>query len=462
MTPEQARAWLGVDVDVDADALRRAYLRKVKAHKPERDAVGFRQCREAYELLLPTAAASERGKPSELASEPTAARGAAPVIEPSLQARIDAWRARIEAATEHDVRVKLLREAIAELPDVALWVEDLEYELTLADELEAAAGVLREAVARGMPGAALALFARHAERLDDDELARLRETKPPGWGYVLAVSLLARRRFEEAVTAAGEALADPATPAIHGLPMVLRIHEAHRTDLAAAFLDEVDAEVARRGEAVRWAGAARARWIDIGEFTSIADRLPPAVAAAVALGLRHGDLRLSFAPLADFARERPHESARAHAILDATLPHLGARFAGVMMPSGATGRRLAAISFLAIVALMLVLCLPAASWSWGGRAPAARGSVSAETSCGDPREVCQLLERMGRALNSGRCIEAARHAEGLHARGTASASARATFEALRARAAAECPPHVERPRSRIAPRGPAVVWEEDE
>jgi hypothetical protein len=36
---------------VSQDELRRAYLRAVKAHPPERDADGFREVREAYELL---------------------------------------------------------------------------------------------------------------------------------------------------------------------------------------------------------------------------------------------------------------------------------------------------------------------------------------------------------------------------------------------------------------------------
>ncbi|MBX3127628.1 MAG: J domain-containing protein [Polyangiaceae bacterium] len=48
---EDALTLLGVDPTVDDVALRRAYLRAVRRHPPERDAEGFRSVREAYEQL---------------------------------------------------------------------------------------------------------------------------------------------------------------------------------------------------------------------------------------------------------------------------------------------------------------------------------------------------------------------------------------------------------------------------
>lgn len=51
MTLAEARAELGVDGSSDGDAVRRAYLRALKQHKPERDPEGFQRVREAYDLL---------------------------------------------------------------------------------------------------------------------------------------------------------------------------------------------------------------------------------------------------------------------------------------------------------------------------------------------------------------------------------------------------------------------------
>lgn len=51
MTLDEARALLGVTLSASAPEIRRAYLRKVKEHNPERDAEGFTRVRAAYETL---------------------------------------------------------------------------------------------------------------------------------------------------------------------------------------------------------------------------------------------------------------------------------------------------------------------------------------------------------------------------------------------------------------------------
>ena len=56
MTRGEAHEILGTDDDTSVDAIRRAYLRAVKAHPPERDPDGFQRVREAYELLRAPAA----------------------------------------------------------------------------------------------------------------------------------------------------------------------------------------------------------------------------------------------------------------------------------------------------------------------------------------------------------------------------------------------------------------------
>jgi len=56
VTRGEAHEILGTDDDTSVDAIRRAYLRAVKAHPPERDPDGFQRVREAYELLRAPAA----------------------------------------------------------------------------------------------------------------------------------------------------------------------------------------------------------------------------------------------------------------------------------------------------------------------------------------------------------------------------------------------------------------------
>jgi hypothetical protein len=51
MSRDEALTLLGVDADADAQTRKRAYLRRLKQTKPERDPEGFQRLREAYELL---------------------------------------------------------------------------------------------------------------------------------------------------------------------------------------------------------------------------------------------------------------------------------------------------------------------------------------------------------------------------------------------------------------------------
>jgi len=51
MNVDEARAILGLEGPVSPDELKRAYLKSVKAHSPERDPEGFRRVREAFDWL---------------------------------------------------------------------------------------------------------------------------------------------------------------------------------------------------------------------------------------------------------------------------------------------------------------------------------------------------------------------------------------------------------------------------
>jgi len=100
MTIDEALEALGMASHPGQVELRRAYLAKIKAHKPELDPVGFTRVRSAYELLrdawlpLPEDEAEVRVAASspELANvEPAAAAGASPPV--MLQFAVHEFRA---------------------------------------------------------------------------------------------------------------------------------------------------------------------------------------------------------------------------------------------------------------------------------------------------------------------------------------------------------------------------------
>lgn len=79
MDRRSALEWLGLEAGepLTHDRLRRAYLRRLRAHPPERDPDGFRRLREAFEQLEPwarmqdhiRAAAAERAQSSDEAND---------------------------------------------------------------------------------------------------------------------------------------------------------------------------------------------------------------------------------------------------------------------------------------------------------------------------------------------------------------------------------------------------------
>src|ERR1043165_1078638 len=80
-------AALGLTGEVTPQQVKRAYLRKVKEHPPERDPEGFQRVRRAYEealaALAQRALAAEQTRAAESAPEPLPEAPEPPRAEPS-------------------------------------------------------------------------------------------------------------------------------------------------------------------------------------------------------------------------------------------------------------------------------------------------------------------------------------------------------------------------------------------
>lgn len=129
MTPldtEKARALLGIDDAAEGQTIRRAYLRRLREFRPERDPQGFQRLRAAYELLTSEARTAPDSMPAtiaiELASGPPnqpdspAAGAAEPMLAETSGGQSAADSAFAAAMQEQgDAALAAASEALAEL-----------------------------------------------------------------------------------------------------------------------------------------------------------------------------------------------------------------------------------------------------------------------------------------------------------------------------------------------------------
>lgn len=104
MTLDEALRELGLERGASPDEVRRAYLRRVKTHKPEADPTGFRRLREAYERALqpgadlPAPDEWERTDPTETPDPAESFAGEAVLAEEAERAE----EAAVEEEEEED------------------------------------------------------------------------------------------------------------------------------------------------------------------------------------------------------------------------------------------------------------------------------------------------------------------------------------------------------------------------
>jgi hypothetical protein len=235
MSEDRALEVLGLTATPSEQELKRAYLRQVKAHPPERDANGFREVREAYELL-------KRGAWTQrliAASRPT----------PSRDAEAEAPLA-VEAPTERPTEAaeEQPTEAAEELPTEAEAEEPgPSFPIHIGREIEA----LNQALAGDDPASAATAM----------------------------IALYGMPLLEQA----------PVPPPIFALKTFMVLMERGRAKLARELLDAFESYVQTHQDGSATSSDVAARW-KLAREVSATHELDQRLARAVAAGLRSGQL----------------------------------------------------------------------------------------------------------------------------------------------------------------------------
>ena len=168
MTFDEAFQEIGVVPGSSQEEIRRAYLRLVKARKPEVDPEGFRRLREAYELLrqLPEASPEIRLNPRSVEKRPVrqqaeteeVAAEPADVVRLILQLQAE-WQAaeaeRIQERFQQRLRSSSRELSLLDDQTAALWQIVQEISGLSADFSMSTRVAISSAVLRGAPGLAI-------------------------------------------------------------------------------------------------------------------------------------------------------------------------------------------------------------------------------------------------------------------------------------------------------------------
>lgn len=472
MAPGEAREWLGVTEGVEPEALRRAYLRKVKEHKPERDPAGFQKTREAYELLAAARPVASEPSPSD---PPAAAAGPPPEL------------ARLAELATPEERLALLEALIEEHPDQPHVVYELELELRVLGRGAEAAELLRGAIVRGVPRAREALFAFHAERLTAGEIEELRALDHPHRAILLATALAARDETDEALSLARDAIAAGALEPVAFLALVLRLFERRERAAARALLQAIRTRLEESGQGLRLPPASKVRLLWVRELGEVSDWASASLVEALAYDLRHGTLEDTRAALWS---EVDESGTVARLVREA--PALVARFAPVLVarsvPEPTLSRAQPAIpmqtrnGYVSAMMGVLLVLLFLGRLACSDRPSTSRSRVAAPSAvaldervvfevrtrsddgpqlCFADRRGCEIAERVSLGLDRRLCTEADRELRRLEDRSASSFSAELAelTRALSVRYETDCGERPVSVRPLPAPE-PAVIWTE--
>lgn len=225
MTLEEAWEILGVGAGTDNKAVRRAYLRLLKTHKPETDPVGFQRLRAAFERArhgpMPRTfveAPAERAvEAHELLGADSASLAVDPSPEPAAFPAFDPpepepwpfaiFEERIADLDPYDAEeeIAILEDAIASLPDEPEGYWRL-HELYLdRQDYPRSKEALERGVAQGLADLAVTLLQSYPGALDREQLELFEDRLP--W-HVLASAWTALDEPDKAVALADAVIAE--------------------------------------------------------------------------------------------------------------------------------------------------------------------------------------------------------------------------------------------------------------
>ena len=442
MTFEEALVILDIDATVDDKVARRAYLRAVKAHPPERDPEGFRRVREAYDLVrdeLPyrrhEACEWEEDEPEDPVAHPATPADVVDVEKPrpptaqasepanalpvrtntaNSQAVLEERLEELEYGSDEAIRV--CREAVTEDPEAASlrWslIEQLEY--ACRDE-DVTAELLR-AHREGVPGFLVSLLWTEPASLSRKELAQAAAQPETRAAAASAYAKLNQpvRAAKLLVSALHESERDEsATPDLTTCTSILfsllakgkwktasRLQSALRASSERAALNERSFE-----------GGGEAQWLLASELLAVRNAVPEAIVLWMAEALSHAEPLEHARELVLFADAQPRAAARALKVLERDAPNLYQIFhsslaSGRRSTTRSSGRGWLGPVLFGVVLLNIVrfagktLEPEEATRNPANATPTSAASIAAERG---RYEVVPLLRRIENALASADC-----------------------------------------------------------
>ena len=316
MNLDEARSLLGIDRSTDSATARRAYLRLLKQHPPERDPEGFKRVRAAYEAVQPflqAASALQVAEPPPTSPAPTAPMATGEmqpdVVEvppgtglmtatpaPSLSELF--WNEEDPAAQESMARAAVAREHSEEA--YSLLLDALAERASDAEQL----GVAREAMQYGHGDFLLMIGQRWPNALSDAELHLLGERAEgsPNWAQVACI-LIERGHAARAAQLALSELArekrDPFAPQAGPWWLTRVVAGLLGSSELTPALQVFEAVMARADSG--GGGIQPARLMLLRELVAVRPDLPDEVARILAKAIDSGEMERAGVDLGAFA-----------------------------------------------------------------------------------------------------------------------------------------------------------------
>jgi hypothetical protein len=342
MTPRDALEILGLAEHGSADTIRRAYLRKLRAHKPERDPEGFRRVREAFELL--SGGVFRVSEPAIAPEEPRAPTETTPAA-PSDPMNELAQKLVVLDPLDYDGRLAIARQMVELDPAnaEARWQlcdafaaagRETEHREALLDATRLEdGGPFVDELLEWYPGSlpdehvARALADANAERLMKVASDLMRA------GRTADAATLAERSLELAETRPDQEVPWPYS--VHRL--ILTLYEQREPDRARALEGRYEKLVRQTGSGTRILTPHDALTATLlGELARIPTQgtaaAPPELLARIASAVGSGDLELAQPEVRKWAQANPRRAELLALELTDEAPTLSAAYGRILDP----------------------------------------------------------------------------------------------------------------------------------